>query len=56
MGEVIYIADYLERKAQPTREDISKRLGEIGLQQLLLASEKSRLQSLLQAQQEQVDN
>lgn len=47
MGEVISIKDYLERKAGPTRDDVSKRLGEIALQQLLLASEKHRLEAQL---------
>lgn len=48
MGEVIHIKEYLERKAGPTREDVSKRLAEIALQQLLLASEKIRLQGQLE--------
>lgn len=48
MGEVISIKDYLERKAGPTRDDVSKRLGEIALQQLLLASERIRLQGQLE--------
>lgn len=47
MGEVVYISEYLERKNAPSTEDISKRLADIALQQLLLASEKHRLQSLL---------
>lgn len=47
MGEVISMQDYLERKNGPTREDISKRLADIALQQLLLASEKRRLETQL---------
>lgn len=47
MGEVIHIADYLEGKTQPSRADISKRLADIALQQLLLASEKHRLEAQL---------
>ncbi len=42
-GNVISISDYLERKAGPTTEDITKRLADIALQQLLLASERHRL-------------
>lgn len=42
-GNVISMSDYLERKAGPTTEDITKRLGEIATQQLLLASERRRL-------------
>lgn len=43
-GNVISIADYLERKNGPTPEDRKKRLAEIALQQLLLASEKHRIE------------
>lgn len=39
--------EYLERKAGPTQEDIKKRLAQIGLEQLLLASEKVRLTNQL---------
>ena len=46
-GNVIRMSDYLERKADPTPEDITKRLAEIALQQLLLASEKHRLEHQL---------
>ncbi len=46
-GNVISISDYLERKAGPTTEDITKRLADIALQQLLLASERTRLLSQL---------
>lgn len=46
-GNVISMSDYLERKAGPTTEDITKRLAEIALQQLLLASEKHRLEHQL---------
>jgi hypothetical protein len=48
MGEVIVIAEYLERKLGPTTQDISKRLADIALQQLVLASEKHRLEHQLQ--------
>lgn len=48
MGEVIRIADYLERKNGPTQEDIRKRLAAIALEQLLLASERLRLQNQLE--------
>jgi hypothetical protein len=47
-GNVISISDYLERKAGPTTEDITKRLAEIALQQLLLASERHRLNAQLE--------
>ena len=47
MGEVIRIDEYLERKNGPTPEDLKKRLAEIALQQLLLASERVRIQNQL---------
>lgn len=47
MGEVIYIDQYLERRTAPSREDLTKRLAEIATQQLLLASEKHRLEAQL---------
>lgn len=47
MGEVIRIDEYLERKNGPTPDDLKKRLAEIALQQLLLASEKRRIESQL---------
>lgn len=53
MGEVISIQEYLERKAGPTKEDIKKRLAQIGLEQLLLASEKVRLQNQLLGEETQ---
>lgn len=46
-GNVISISDYLERKAGPTTENITKRLAKIALDQLLLASEKHRLEHQL---------
>jgi len=42
------MAEYLERKAGPSRQDISKRLAAIAVEQMLLASEKIRLQEQLQ--------
>ncbi|HRJ06887.1 MAG TPA: hypothetical protein PK911_05070 [Candidatus Saccharibacteria bacterium] len=48
MGELISMAEYLERKTGPSRQDISKRLAEIAVEQMLLASEKIRLQEQLQ--------
>ena len=53
MGEVISMKDYLERKAGPTQEDIKKRLAQIGLEQLLLASEKHRLEKQLLGEETQ---
>lgn len=47
MGEVIRIDEYLERKHGPTPDDLKKRLAEIALQQLLLASERTRIQNQL---------
>ena len=40
---VIYISEYLEGKKKPDIAAIRKRLADIGLEQLLLASEKNRL-------------
>ena len=40
---VIYISEYLEGKKKPDVAAIRKRLADIGLEQLLLASEKNRL-------------
>lgn len=48
MGELISMAEYLERKTAPSRQDISKRLADIAIEQMLLASEKLRLQEQLQ--------
>lgn len=48
MGELIRIDEYLERKNGPTQEDIRKRLAAIAIDQMLLASERLRLQSLLE--------
>ena len=47
MAEVISMQDYLERKNGPTPDDLKKRLAEIALQQLLLASERVRIQNKL---------
>ena len=48
MGEVIRISDYLERKAAATDQaEISKRLADIALEQLLLQSERNRLERIL---------
>lgn len=47
MGELIRIDEYLERKNGPTPDDLKKRLAEIALQQLLLASERIRIQNQL---------
>lgn len=44
---VVSMAEWVERKAQPTQQDISKRLAEIALNQLVLASEKHRLEHQL---------
>lgn len=41
------MAEYLERKSAPSPDDLSKRLAEIALNQLLLASEKHRLEHQL---------
>ena len=46
-GNVISMSDYLERKAGPTTEDIKKRLARIAVDQMLLASEKQRLEHQL---------
>lgn len=43
---------YLERKAGPTQEDIKKRLAKIGMEILVLASEKNRLEKQLLEEQE----
>ena len=41
------MAEYLERKSAPSPDDLSKRLAEIALNQLLLASEKRRIEHQL---------
>ena len=51
-NNVISMADYLERRAGPTQQDITKRLADIAIQQLLLASEKIRLETQLQVMRE----
>lgn len=43
LDNVIYIAEYLEGKRKPDIAAIRKRLADIGLEQLLLCSEKNRL-------------
>lgn len=48
MGEVVSMAEYLERKNGPSRLDLQKRLADIAIEQMLLASEKIRLQEQLQ--------
>ena len=40
---VIYISEYLEGKKKPDVAAIRQRLADIGLEQLLLASERNRL-------------
>lgn len=40
---VVYIEEYLERKTKPDLNAVRKRLAEIGLEQLVLASERNRL-------------
>jgi hypothetical protein len=52
MGEVIHIAEYLERKTAPTAEDLRKRIANIAIEQVLLGSEKARLQAQLEAMQQ----
>lgn len=48
MGEVIYISQYLERKAEAVDPAaIRKRLADIAIEQMLLSSEKIRLQKVL---------
>ena len=45
---VVYISDYLERKAAGTdRSELTKRLADIALEQLLLQSEKNRIERIL---------
>lgn len=48
-GEVISMQEYLERKTAPPpkREEITERLAQIALDQLLLQSEKHRLERQL---------
>ena len=51
---VIYISEYLEGKQKPDISAIRKRLAEIGLEQLILASERNRLrEQLRQAHREE---
>lgn len=47
MGEVIYLDDYREKAAAPTRDDLTKRLAEIAVEKLVLQSEENRLKSIL---------
>ena len=51
---VVYIDEWLERDKKPDITAIRKRLAEIGLEQLTLASERNRLrEQLRQARQEE---
>lgn len=51
---VVYIDEWLERDKKPNITAIRKRLAEIGLEQLTLASERNRLrEQLRQARQEE---
>lgn len=51
---VVYIDEWLERDKKPNITAIRKRLAEIGLEQLTLASERNRLrEQLRQAHQEE---
>ena len=43
LDNVVYISEYLEGKTKPNVTAIKQRLAEIGLEQLVLASEKNRL-------------
>jgi hypothetical protein len=53
---VVYINEYLERKTKPDVATIKQRLAQIGIDQLLLASEKNRLtEQLRRANEEQSD-
>ena len=47
-GEVISMQAYLEKKAAPTKADLQRRLAEIAVQRMVLASEKTRLEQQLQ--------
>lgn len=48
MGEVIHISEYLERKAaEQDPAEIRKRLADIAIEQMLLSSERIRLQKVL---------
>lgn len=42
------MSEYLERKAGPTVQDVQKRLADIAIEQMLLSSERLRLQHQLQ--------
>ena len=44
---VVYIDEWLERDKKPNITAIRKRLAEIGLEQLTLASERNRLREQL---------
>ena len=46
-NNVVYIDEYLERKTRPDLNAARKRLAEIGLEQLTLASERNRLRERL---------
>ena len=47
MGEVISMQEYLERKTAPTADDLRKRIAAIAIEQVLLGSEKARLEAQL---------
>lgn len=48
MGEVVYISQYLERKHEAVDPlEIRKRLADIAIEQMLLSSERIRLQKVL---------
>lgn len=48
MGELIRMNEYLERKAmERDPEQVRRRLAEIAIEQMVLASEKIRLQKVL---------
>ena len=46
-NNVVYIDEYLERKTRPDLNAVRKRLAEIGLELLILASERNRLRERL---------
>ena len=47
MGEVINMAEWLEKRAAPKEDERTKRLAEIALERLLLQSEENQIRRTL---------
>lgn len=48
MGEIIHLEEYIEQKElDPTKQQIYRRLGQIGVEISLLEMEQARLENML---------